>query len=78
MTIRDLRLKIGLSQRLAAIRSGVCLRTYQYWEYGDVEIPSGRLIPLARLFDVSIEALLMAWAEMGFAEASEVSIGSAS
>ena len=64
-TMKDLRESVGLRQADVAGCVGVGARMYRRWENGDSEIPTGRLIPLARVFDVTLEDLLEAWAEVG-------------
>ena len=70
-TMKDLRESQNLTQVKVAETLGVTERAYQYWEHGDVSIPTGRLVPLSRVLDVEISELLEAWANMGFIDAEE-------
>lgn len=48
----------SLLQRNIAQQSGISLRTYQRYEYGDREPTLSALIALANYFDVSIDYLV--------------------
>ena len=72
MTIKDLRQTKQITQVQAAKQLGVSERSYQRWENGETVIPTGRLMPFARLYGVSVTKILLAWAEMYALGAEEV------
>ncbi len=63
-TIRELRESCGFSQRGVADLLGVTDRAVRYWESGDCEIPTGRLVPLSRIYGVTTDQLLQSMSEM--------------
>lgn len=52
--IRDLRQEADMSQQSIAEYLGISQRTYADYESGRTRLPIGRLIALARYYDVSM------------------------
>ena len=73
VTLKELRESRKFTQVEVAKRLGITRRLYQRWELGERDIPTGRLIPLARLYKVSVKNLLRCWAEMYSVDATEAS-----
>lgn len=74
MTLKEMRLRIGLTQVQLAERLGVAARHIRRWENGEQAIRLGRLAPLARELNVTYEAVLMAIGEMESVDAPEVQV----
>lgn len=77
-TLRILRSRVKLTPASAAVRAGVSERMWRYWEEGKSEIPSGRLVTVARLLSnsrrrVTVDQVLQAWAESAARDVTEVS-----
>jgi len=56
--IRDLREDNDLSQKEVAGRLNVSQSTYSRYENGQLDIPSGILIALSKMYNVSVDYLL--------------------
>ena len=56
--LRDLREDHDLSQRKLATMIGMSQTGYSKYETGENDIPTGILIKLSRIYDVSIDYLL--------------------
>lgn len=59
--LAELRQKVGLTQRVAAEKLSVDLRTYQRYEWGEIalgDVTGYRLLQLAKLFNVTVDFLL--------------------
>lgn len=56
--LKALRENADLSQREAAEALGIAVLTYQRYEYGEREIPSGIVVKMAELFGVSCDCVL--------------------
>ena len=76
-TLMGLRNKARLSIAEAAELVGVSSRMWRNYEDGSSEIPSGRLVTIARVFSrnrqtVSVDQVLTAWAETAARKVPEV------
>lgn len=75
--LTGLRNRARLTPAEAAELAGVTERMWRYWEDGSSEIPSGRLVTIARVLSrnrqtVSVEQVLQAWAESAARKIPEV------
>lgn len=72
MDLKQLRLRLGLFQREIAQEIGVATRNVRRWENAEAEIPTGRLLPLARCLRVNIQTLMAAVAETQSVSATRI------
>lgn len=63
-TLKQYRLRTGLSQKSLGYIMGVTRRTVRNWENGEALPPTGRLIPLTRALDISIIDLMVSIGEI--------------
>ena len=71
VTLKEIRLKRGLSQAELAERVGVEERTIRRWENGECQIPTRRLASVVRELQISYDKLMFAIGEMEALGASQ-------
>ena len=74
MDLKQLRLRLGLDQRDVAKEIGVATRSVRRWENAELEVPTGRLMPLARILRVNVQTLVGAMSETQSVTASRVKV----
>ena len=57
--LKNLRSELGLTQKQLSKKLGVLERTVSYWEKGERECDLDTLIKISKLFNVSIDDLLL-------------------
>lgn len=57
--LKDARKATGISQQDACVKFGVSLGTYRNWEQGRVVMNGEQLITAARLYNTTVDYLLM-------------------
>jgi len=71
MTIKELRESKEMTQLYCSAFLKIARRTYQMYEQGDLDIPSGKLSPFCCMFGVDIATFYNCIAETASIDASE-------